>query len=90
MMVFMSEPIDEAVPRADAEAAADRTPSGIRTTAARALALGLALTTPAALSGIDDDLVAIGMERRPKHWGGWEHRTTIYYFLPATAMRSQT
>ena len=78
MMVFMSEPIDEAGPRADAEAAADRTLSGIRTTAARALALGLALTTPAALSGIDDDLAAIGMERRPKHWGGWKDRVKIY------------
>jgi hypothetical protein len=77
-MVFMSEPIDEAGPRVDAEAAADRAPSGIKTTAARALALGLALTTPAALRGIDDDLAAIGMERRPTPWGGWKHRAEIY------------
>jgi pimeloyl-ACP methyl ester carboxylesterase len=74
----MSEPIDETGPRADAEAAADRSPSGIRTTAARALVLGSALSTPAALSGIDNDLVAIGVEGRPKPWGSWKHRAEIY------------
>lgn len=77
-MARMSAPINEAGPRTDAEAAADRTPSGIRTTAARALALGLALTKPAALRGIDDDLAAIGMERRPRPWGDWKRRTEIY------------
>ncbi|HYV14852.1 MAG TPA: hypothetical protein VE972_02400 [Conexibacter sp.] len=71
----MAEPSHEAEPRADAEAVVEDSSSAVATTAARALALGAALATPAALHGIRDDLAAIGLAELPKPWGGWERRT---------------
>lgn len=68
----MEEPSPE--PLRDAEAAGRATPSATATTAARALALGAALTKPAALAGLEKDLQAIGVERTPRRWGSWEER----------------
>jgi len=73
----MAEPIDQSAVRSDAEAASDPSPAAVATTAARALALGSALATPNALRGLDEDLSAVGLQRLPVRWGGWEHRKQI-------------
>jgi hypothetical protein len=70
----MPEPIETSSIRADAEASAEDSPAAIAVTAARALALGSALSTPVALAGLDADLAAIGLDRLPRHWGGWKER----------------
>jgi hypothetical protein len=73
----MAEPIEFSAVRSDAEAAFDSSPAAVASTAARALSLGSALATPDALRGMDRELVAIGLLRRPTRWGGWEQRKQI-------------
>ena len=73
----MAAPIEQSAVRSDAEAASDPSPAAIATTTARALALGSALATPNALRGLDEDLAAIGLQRLPARWGGWEQRKQI-------------
>lgn len=68
----------EPIPRADDDAVVDASPSGVATTAARALALGAALTASDALVGIEEDLPEVGIERLPPYWGGWEDRQALF------------
>lgn len=68
----------EPSPRADDDAVVDPSPSGVATTAARALALGAALTGSDALLGIEEDLTEVGIERLPPYWGGWEEREALF------------
>ena len=68
----------EPIPRADDDAVVDPSPSGVATTAARALALGAALTSSDALFGIEEDLAEVGIERLPPYWGGWGDRQALF------------
>ena len=68
----------EPTPRADDDAVVDPSPSGVATTAARALALGAALTSSDALLGIEEDLPEVGIEQLPPYWGGWEDRQALF------------
>jgi hypothetical protein len=68
----------EPTPRADDDAVIDPSPSGVATTAARALALGAALTSSDALLGIEEDLPEVGIEQLPPYWGGWEDRQAVF------------
>jgi hypothetical protein len=69
---------EDPTPRADDDAVVDPSPSGVATTAARALALGAALTSSDALLGIEEDLPEVGIERLPPYWGGWEDRQALF------------
>jgi pimeloyl-ACP methyl ester carboxylesterase len=64
-------------PRSDAGAAIEGSPSAVATTAARALSLGAALTNPDILFGLANDLEAVGVDRLPPTWGGWDERIAI-------------
>lgn len=88
-------------PRSDAEAVLDGERSAVLTTAARALVLGNALSSPAALTGMSSDLTALGFASAlPRPWGGWENRVaavaasdrvlTRYQALDEVAAREQS
>lgn len=68
---------DEVSPRSDDSAVVDPSASGVATTAARALALGAALTASQALDGLEVELAEIGLARLPTYWGGWEERVEV-------------
>lgn len=69
--------LEEAEPRADAEAALDGSPSGVASTAARALALGAAFSSPWALHGLEGDLREVGLASVPPLWGTWSERVSL-------------
>jgi hypothetical protein len=73
----MAEPIELSAVRSDAEAAFDSSSAAVASTAARALSLGSALSTPDAIRGMNRELAAIGLLRSPARWGGWEQRKQI-------------
>lgn len=74
----MTSPGDKAAePRGDADASVDASPSGVYTTAARALSVGAALSRPSTLNGLEPDLASIGIQRLPQRWGSWEDRLRI-------------
>jgi hypothetical protein len=80
---------DEPGPRADDDAVVDPSPSGVATTAARALVLGAALTGSGALLGIEQDLPEVGIDRVPPYWGGWEERQVLFG-LPVVMEQERT
>jgi hypothetical protein len=73
----MAEPIELSAVRSDADAAFDSSSAAVASTAARALSLGSALSTPDAIRGMNRELAAIGLLRTPARWGGWEQRKQI-------------
>jgi hypothetical protein len=74
----VTTPSPEVSPRRDAQANVDPSVAGALNTAARALVVGAALGTTDALTGMQDDVGAIGFERLPEPWDSWAERADLH------------
>jgi hypothetical protein len=70
----MADSSDDLSPRSDDEAVMDPGAEAVATTAARALAMGAALSAPDALIGLSDDFPTVGIRDVPSPWASSTER----------------